>query len=309
MFITRAISVTNSFFVATLALGFQGFEELKKEHLRVLSAIKGTSERASAGKQSKYQQHIPKLSIAKSLNKPNDVALYSGHTLAGAVCCSFTHATLTPIDIVKTRIQVVPLTYNHGISEDLRQVVAGEGAGALATGLGLTYFKARAINTLEYEMACKNRYAIYLGSSSIAEIAGDIVLCPFEAVRIRPVPQPGFGRGMIRQEGIRGLYSGLGPIMLKQVPYTMATFVVYENAIEQAYKWVDRSTISSATITGINLDSGLIADIAETLVPQPADTMLRKINKGKGETGEGALRRFYAGIHARFVMVGGMTTS
>lgn len=53
MFITRAISLTN-FMVATSALGFQvcvlypwhkqlddDFEALKKEHLRVLGAIKG----------------------------------------------------------------------------------------------------------------------------------------------------------------------------------------------------------------------------------------------------------------------------
>ncbi|KAI0490466.1 mitochondrial phosphate carrier protein [Xylaria cf. heliscus] len=287
-------------------------------------------------------QHLHKPSIAKAFNIPGDVLLYSRYALAGAVCCSFTHALLTPIDIVKTRIQVDPLVYNHGISGGLRQVVAGEGAGALATGLGPTvagYFlqgafkfggyellKTRAIDTLGYETASKNRYAIYLGSSALAEIAGDIVLCPFEAVRIRLVSQPGFGRGLmdgfagiVRQEGIRGLYSGLGPIMLKQVPYTMATFVVYENALEQAYKVVDKSTVSSAGVTGINLGAGLVAGIAATLVSQPADTMLSKINKTKGVNGEGAfsrlfkiaretgLRGSFAGVRARLVMVGGMT--
>lgn len=99
----------------------------------------------------------------------------------------------------------------------------------------------------------------------------------------------------------------------------MATFIVYENALEQAYKLVDRSTLSSPAITGINLGAGLIAGIAATLVSQPADTMLSKINQGKGETGEGPLRRLwriagdmglrgsYAGVRARLVMVGGMT--
>ncbi|KAI0867810.1 mitochondrial carrier domain-containing protein [Hypoxylon argillaceum] len=286
--------------------------------------------------------NLPKSSLATSLSKSNELALYSRYALAGAVCCSFTHAILTPIDIVKTRIQVDPLAYNHGVSGGLRQVVAKEGAGALATGLGPTaagyflqgalkfggyeFLKARAIDTLGYETACNNRYAIYLGSSALAEIAGDIVLCPFEAVRIRLVSQPGFGRGLadglvriVREEGIRGLYSGLGPIVLKQVPYTMATFVVYEHALEQAYKWVDKSTVSSIGITGINMGSGLLAGIAATLVSQPADTILSKINKSKGEAGEGTLRRLwtiardtgfrgsYAGIRARLFMVGGMT--
>ncbi|KAJ2994486.1 hypothetical protein NUW58_g1541 [Xylaria curta] len=387
MFITRAISVTN-FFVASSALAFQvgvlypwhkqldeDFEELKKEHLRVLGTIQGAAQNATAEKRQgiretlsslgrwsfmighspasppsppslvatpEIHQHIPKPSIVKSLNTSHDMTLYSRYALAGAVCCSFTHAILTPIDIVKTRIQVDPVVYNHGISGGLRQVVATEGAGALSTGLGPTvagyflqgafkfggyeFLKTRAIDTFGYETARDNRYAIYLGASALAEIAGDLVLCPFEAVRIRLVSQPGFGRGLsdglvgiVRQEGIRGLYCGLGPIMLKQVPYTMATFVVYEHALEQAYKWVDKSTVSSSTVTGINLGSGLIAGIAATLVSQPADTILSKINKEKGAAGEGTIRRLwkiasetglrgsYAGVGARLVMVGGMT--
>ncbi|KAH8911448.1 mitochondrial phosphate carrier protein [Coniochaeta sp. PMI_546] len=288
-------------------------------------------------------QHIPKLpSIANPLDKLSDLALYPRYALAGAVCCSFTHAILTPIDVVKTRIQLDPVAYNRGIFGGLRQVVVGEGAAALATGLGPTiagyslqgafkfggyeFLKARAIDALGYKTASDNRYAVYLGSSALAEIAGDIALCPFEAVRIRLVSQPGFGKGLwdgfsriVTEEGIRGLYSGFVPILLKQVPYTMATFVVYEQAIEQTYKWVDKSAISSATVTAINLGSGLVAGLAAALVSQPADTMLSKINKEKGDTSEGTLRRLwriardlgfrgsYAGIHARLVLVGGMT--
>ncbi|KAF2967725.1 hypothetical protein GQX73_g5862 [Xylaria multiplex] len=354
------------------------FEALKKEHLRVLGSIKGAAkgvtEDASAEKRQGLRDmlsslgrwsfmighspaspssppslvaateihHVPKPSIAKSWNTSHDLTLYSRYALAGAVCCSFTHAILTPIDIVKTRIQVDPVAYNHGITGGLRRVVAQEGAGALTTGLGPTFagyflqgafkfggyefLKTRTIDILGYETARDNRYAIYLGASALAEIAGDIVLCPFEAVRIRLVSQPGFGRGLldgfagiVRQEGIRGLYCGLGPIMLKQVPYTMATFVVYEHALEQAYKWVDKSTVSGTAVTGINLGSGLIAGIAATLVSQPADTILSKINKEKGQAGEGTIRRLwkiagetglrgsYAGVGARLVMVGGMT--
>lgn len=99
----------------------------------------------------------------------------------------------------------------------------------------------------------------------------------------------------------------------------MAAFVVYENALEQAYKLVDKSIVSSAAVTGINLGSGLLAGIAAALVSQPADTMLSKINKESGEIGQGTMRRLwkiardtgirgsYAGIRARLVMVGGMT--
>lgn len=240
--------------------------------------------------------------------------------------------------------------------------MATEGAGALATGLGPTvagyflqgafkfggyeFLKSRAVDVLGHETASQNRSALYLGSSALAEVAGDLALCPFEAVRIRLVSQPAFARGlwdgfatMARQEGIRGLYSGLGPILLKQyappgavlccfvfplirdsrVPYTATTFVVYEHVIEQAYKWVDKSTITSPTTTAINLGSGLVAGLAAAVASHPADTWLSKVNGQKSEAGEGTLRRLwniardtglrssFSGLPARLVMVGGMT--
>lgn len=133
-----------------------------------------------------------------------------------------------------------------------RQVVQAEGAGALLTGLGPTaagyflqgafkfggyeLFKKTAIDFIGAEKASENRTAIYLGSSAIAEFFADVALCPLEATRIRLVSQPTFATGLLggfsrilKEEGaIKGFYSGFGPILLKQVPYTMAKFVVFE---------------------------------------------------------------------------------
>jgi solute carrier family 25 phosphate transporter 3 len=133
-----------------------------------------------------------------------------------------------------------------------RQVTAAEGAGALLTGFGPTaagyflqgafkfggyeFWKKTAIDVIGLEKASENRTAIYLGSSAIAEFFADVALCPLEATRIRLVSQPSFATGLLsgfskilKEEGvIKGFYSGFGPILLKQVPYTMAKFVVYE---------------------------------------------------------------------------------
>ncbi|KAH8893009.1 mitochondrial carrier [Thozetella sp. PMI_491] len=270
------------------------------------------------------------------------VSLYARYAVAGAFCCSFTHAVLTPVDVVKTRIQLAPQEYRGGIVGTARQIVAAEGAPTLLTGLGPTitgyclqgafkfggyeFFKQSAVNYLGYETAAKNRNTVYLASAATAEVFGDLALCPFEAVRIRLVSEPTFARGMsdalfkmARQEGLAGLYSGLGPIILKQVPYTAATFLVYEKASQTAYSFFDRSKLSAAGISGINLGSGLIAGIAAAIVSHPADTVLSKINKDKGQPGEGTMRRLirvasglglrgsFTGLHARIVMVGGMT--
>jgi hypothetical protein len=43
---------------------------------------------------------------------PTGVDLYARFAFAGAVCCSVTHGALTPVDVVKTRIQLEPEVYN-----------------------------------------------------------------------------------------------------------------------------------------------------------------------------------------------------
>jgi solute carrier family 25 phosphate transporter 3 len=275
--------------------------------------------------------------------KLSGFALYSRFAFAGAVCCSVTHGGLTPVDVVKTRIQLDPVTYNNGMIGGFRKVIANEGAGALLTGAGPTFagyflqgafkfggyefFKQQCINNLGYEAAANNRTAVYLASSAAAEFFADIALCPLEATRIRLVSQPTFATGLVSgmskiysQEGIGAFYSGFGPILFKQVPYTMAKFVVYEKVSEMVYaSAVDKNTASDGMKTTVNLGSGLIAGFAAALISQPADTMLSKINKTKGAPGEGTttrlikiakelgLRGSYTGIGARLFMVGTLT--
>jgi solute carrier family 25 phosphate transporter 3 len=243
---------------------------------------------------------------------------------------------------VKTRIQLDPVTYNRGMIGGFRQVIANEGAGALLTGFGPTaagyflqgafkfggyeFFKQQCINQLGYETASNNRTAVYLASSACAEFFADIALCPLEATRIRLVSQPDFASGLmsgftkiLKNEGVGAFYSGFGPILFKQVPYTMAKFVVFEKVSEAIFRTVDKESLSDGSKTAVNLGSGLIAGFAAALVSQPADTMLSKINKTPGAPGEGTVSRLvkigkelgfrgsYAGIGARLFMVGTLT--
>lgn len=99
----------------------------------------------------------------------------------------------------------------------------------------------------------------------------------------------------------------------------MAKFVVFEKCVEIVYDNVDKSKLSDAAQTGVNLGSGLMAGFAAAIVSQPADTMLSKINKTKGAPGEGTTTRLikiakelglkgsYTGIGARLAMVGLIT--
>ena len=69
---------------------------------------------------------------------PFGVKYFLSGALAGGICCGVTHGALTPVDVVKTRIQLDPVKYNQGFIGGFKQVIAGEGAGALLTGLGPT---------------------------------------------------------------------------------------------------------------------------------------------------------------------------
>ncbi|KAI8992487.1 hypothetical protein BDB01DRAFT_778627 [Pilobolus umbonatus] len=51
-------------------------------------------------------------SPAKDTAAPTGVNLYARFALAGAVCCGVTHGAMTPVDVVKTRIQLSPEIYN-----------------------------------------------------------------------------------------------------------------------------------------------------------------------------------------------------
>ncbi|KAJ5573377.1 mitochondrial phosphate carrier protein [Penicillium hispanicum] len=274
--------------------------------------------------------------------KPEGLDLYSRFAFAGAVCCSVTHGSFTPVDVVKTKIQLDPATYNRGMFSAFRQVVQNEGAGALLTGVGPTFagyfmqgafkfggyefFKKQSIDILGLEKARQNRTAVYSVSAASAEFFASIALCPLEATRIRLVSQPGFASGLIggfgkilKNEGVGAFYSGFGPILLKQVPYTVTKFVAFEKVAEALFARLDKSKLSNGAQTGVNLGSGLIAGFAAAIISQPADTMLSKINKTQGLPGESILSRLvkiagelgirgsFAGLPTRLFMVGGLT--
>jgi len=274
-----------------------------------------------------------------------DASYYLKSALAGGICCSITHGALCPVDVVKTRIQLNPAKYNKGMVGGFRQVIAEEGYGALATGVGATaagyfvqgwfkfggveFFKINIAQSLGEQRAWENRNYIYLVAAACAEFIADLFLCPLEAVRIRSVsdkafPQslPGGFAHIFKNEGVTGFYAGLGPILFKQIPYTMAKFSVQGMAAEAIYTSIGQSpeTMSKAGNVSVSLASGVVAGIAAAIISHPADTLLSKVNKaGNGGTGSTASRLINiakatgfvklctTGLGARCVMIGTLT--
>ena len=276
-----------------------------------------------------------------------DLTYYLKGAVAGGICCGVTHGGLCPVDVVKTRIQLQPEKYNKGMIGGFRQVIAEEGVGALATGLGPTavgyfiqgwfkfggveFFKINIAQSLGERKAWENKTPIYLTAAACAEFIADIFLCPLEATRIRLVSNPEFASGLITafpkilaQDGVvKGFYSGFGPILFKQIPYTMAKFAVQGKAqdIICAATGLEIEKVTGSTKMAVALSSGTIAGVAAAIISHPADTLLSLINKSETAGGTGSIpsrlmnlakevgfvKLCLTGLGARCVMIGSLT--
>lgn len=226
----------------------------------------------------------------------------------------------TPIDVVKTRIQVDDAMKGLNMVRAARTIVAKEGSSALLTGFGPTavgylvqggakfagyeFFKKQYIAAIGGpDKAVSSRMGIYLGASASAEFFADILLCPLEATRIRLVSQRGYATGltsgfmrMAREEGFRGFYSGFVPLLFKQIPFAVGQFSVHEAVNEVIFRSMGperKAKLTSLESTGVELTSGLAAGAAAAILSHPADTLLSAINKGAGDKSQSATSRMF----------------
>ena len=58
---------------------------------------------------------------------------------SGGICASISHLVLTPLDVVKTKVQTKPTVYNSGIVDSFAKVLDEEGAIALFNGWEPTF--------------------------------------------------------------------------------------------------------------------------------------------------------------------------
>lgn len=272
---------------------------------------------------------------------------HSANFAAGALCCTLSHGAFTPVDVVKTRMQIDPALKGQGMLKAAKEVVAEEGVKGLATGFGATavgyffqggakfagyeYWKKKGVEAVGgYENAVVHRTGIYLGAAAIAEFFADILLTPLEASRIRMVSDRGYASNlpsafmrMAKEGGLKELYAGFIPILFKQIPYALGQFTVNEWSHEVVYKRLSpekKANLTPVENLSITLGCGIVAGVAAAVLSHPADTLLSKINQGKGGSG-GTLKRLgtlaaeagpaglFAGLGPRIVMTAGLVSS
>jgi len=257
--------------------------------------------------------------------------------VGGALSCGLTHTAITPLDLVKCRIQVDPAKYKsliHGLKLTVKEDgVKGIAKGWAPTLIGYSMqgmfkfgfyevFKILYSSLLGEENAYLYRTYVYLAGSASAEFFADIALSPMESVKVKIQTQPGYANTlreavpkMIKEEGYGVFYKTLVPLWARQIPYTMMKFASFEKTVELLYQYVvpkprDQTTKGEQLV--VTFAAGYIAGVFCAVVSHPADTLVSKMNKEKGATAGDIVKQIgfkglWGGLGARIIMVGTLT--
>lgn len=286
--------------------------------------------------------------IVNAIKPDHKIKLYSAEyfkycTLGGILACGPTHALVTPLDLVKCRRQVNASLYKNNL-QAWKTIIKTEGFGGIFTGFGATLigysfqgagkyglyelFKYKYGHWVGEDVAAKNQTVLFLAASASAEFFADIMLCPWEAIKVKTQTSiPPFASNVFSAtskafstEGLSGLYRGLSPLWARQIPYTMVKFATFENFVNLIYSYLPKSKdeYSKLSQTGVSFVAGYAAGVFCAIVSHPADVMVSKINNEKqhGESTGQAVSRIYSkigfsglwtGLGTRIIMVGTLT--
>ena len=274
----------------------------------------------------------------------HNMSYYTKCMMGGILSCGLTHTAVVPLDLIKCRRQVNHEVYKS-LSDGFKVIKAAEGARGLTVGWVPTFigysmqgfgkfgfyeiFKDVYKKIVGEENAQKYQTVGFLVSSACAEFIADVLLCPMEALKVRTqVDMKGqFPRNPVKgfnliksKEGVNGFYKGLGPLWMRQIPYTMVKFACFERTVRFVYANIltkDPSEYSKATRLSVTFLSGYWAGIFCAVVSHPADTMVSKLNeassegstaeKVKGIYKEIGFKGLWRGLSTRILMVGTLT--
>jgi solute carrier family 25 (mitochondrial phosphate transporter), member 3 len=234
------------------------------------------------------------------------VAAYLRFVLSGAICCSGVHLMVTPIDVVKTKVQADPIKY-PGVIKSFRRVLEEEGIEGLAKGwlptfigffiwgglsYALTEYLRRVGTSALGEVASQYEVPIILAAAGSAAAIGSFVLCPFESLRIRLVSQKESNAitvltSMLKDEGIGTFFKAVPLFFAKEVPFAMAKFSVFNLATKYLYDVFPAATEDIQLSLFVSLFGGILGGMSAAVVSNPADVTITTLKKSKSQIGIG----------------------
>jgi len=257
----------------------------------------------------------------------------------GLLSCGITHTAVTPLDLVKCRLQVNKEKYKS-LGNGFKLTVQESGASGLFLGWAPTaigysmqgickfgfyeFFKNVYSGILGEENTYLYKTSLYLAASASAEFFADIALSPMESCKVRIQTSPiGTFPTTLREaapkiyaaEGLNGFYKSLVPLWGRQIPYTMMKFACFERTVEALYAYVvpkPRAECSKGEQLIVTFAAGYIAGVFCAIVSHPADTIVSYMNKAEGATVGSSAKALgfsglWAGLGPRIIMIGTLT--
>eukprot|EP00890_Picochlorum_soloecismus_P006034 jgi/Picsp_1/6431/NSC_03779-R1_solute carrier family 25 member 38 len=216
--------------------------------------------------------------------------------VSGAASGALVSACVQPLDVIRTRLQadsakgqllstvstIRLIIRNHGVRslwQGTQPTVVRLGVGA-----GLHFFFLESLKPLFEKTGANDAQqmgamgAVMTGGLSRAMAA--LISCPITVVKTRMEYIDGSNsratpmykntthalRTIAKQEGIRGMYKGLGPTILSNAPFS-AIYYLFYTRLQSRLSQADMPTMM------VNFSSSTVAAVAATLITQPADVV------------------------------------
>lgn len=235
--------------------------------------------------------------------------------LAGSLSGTCSTLLFQPLDLVKTRVQQTgPSTslvrvISTVVSQDsVRGLWRGLVPSLVRTvpGVGLYFSSMHQMKTSLCDGRPTALQSALIGSSARA-LSGSVMI-PFTVIKTR-FESRAFNysstahalSSILRTEGLRGLTKGLGPTLVRDVPFSGLYLMFYE----QLKTWVPEEVSGTQSSAAVHFSCGLVAGLLASLVTQPADVIKTRLqlSSGSGLRLTGAVLQIY-----RDRGLGGFTT-
>jgi len=295
---------------------------------------------------------MPLVLVQPGKIKPNSTDYFMVCGLGGILSCGLTHTAITPLDMIKCNKQNNPVLFNKGLFGNARVLGSIKGPRGIVRGWSPTFvgYSFQGLGKFGLNDVFKYRYGKLLGKefkkdhpklfyalcSGSAEFFADVLLCPWEVVKLKVQTvdvgnwlegkSPGYADGLVggtkrllADEGLVGCYSIIKPLWARQIPYTIVKFVAFEDFIRRIYAFTAKNwnkkkeDFNKAQQLAFTFTAGYGAGVFCGAVSHPADTMASLVSKSPDSsmsqlyTSNGGFAGLWKGFGVRVFMIGTLT--
>jgi len=226
--------------------------------------------------------------------------------LAGSLSGTCSTLLFQPLDLVKTRVQqtgpgtsLVRVISSVVSQDSVRGLWRGLVPSLVRTvpGVGLYFSSMHQMKTSLCDGRPTALQSALIGSSARA-LAGSVMI-PFTVIKTRFESRAFHYSStahalisILRTEGLRGLTRGLGPTLVRDVPFSGLYLMFYE----QLKTWVPEEVSRTQSSAAVHFSCGLMAGLLASLVTQPADVVKTRLqlSSGSGLRLSGAVLQIYS---------------